>query len=79
MDSFLAAGAESQGQGHSGEDAGRNTDLGNMLSPPLHIGIPKNKSTSNLVHIIPDNSEKARIRMSFDAGAAAAQFDDISR
>lgn len=50
-----------------------------MLSPPLHIGIPKNKSTSNLNYGPTDHTDKARIRMSFDAGAAASSFDDISR
>ncbi|KAF3769860.1 hypothetical protein M406DRAFT_86676 [Cryphonectria parasitica EP155] len=53
------AGVGSQGRG-------RDSDA---LSLPL--GIPKNKSTGNLAVIPPDNSEKARMRMSFDVGSAA--------
>ncbi|KAK3379559.1 hypothetical protein B0T24DRAFT_162191 [Lasiosphaeria ovina] len=56
---------------HDGADNRRTA-----LAPPLQI--PKNKSTSNL-GLIGDNSEKARIRFSFDAGAAAAEYDNLSR
>ncbi|KAK3375394.1 hypothetical protein B0H63DRAFT_278301 [Podospora didyma] len=56
---------------HNGEDRGRTA-----LSPSLQI--PKNKSTSNLT-VIGDSSEKARVRFSFDAGAAAAEYDTITR
>ncbi|PSR94260.1 hypothetical protein BD289DRAFT_363741 [Coniella lustricola] len=37
----------------------------------MPLGIPKNKSTGNLAVILPDSSEKARMRMSFDVGSAA--------
>lgn len=46
------------------------------LTPSLQI--PKNKSTGNL-GLIGDSSEKARIRFSFDAGAAAAEYDALTR
>jgi protein-serine/threonine kinase len=46
------------------------------LAPALQI--PKNRSTGNL-GIMGDNSEKARVRFSFDAGAAAAEYDSMSR
>lgn len=61
-------------QSHSGEDGGRNKD---KLSPPLQM--PKNKSLSNLALAVPDNSEKARVRMSFDAGPAASEYDILAR
>ncbi|KAJ9137288.1 Serine/threonine-protein kinase PSK2 [Pleurostoma richardsiae] len=48
------------------------------LSPPLPLHLPKNRSTGNLA-AAPDTSEKARIRFSFDAGAAAADYDSITR
>ncbi|VBB86898.1 Putative serine/threonine-protein kinase [Podospora comata] len=47
------------------------------LSPGLHI--PKNRSTGNLGHMGGDNSEKARIRFSFDAGPSATEYDTITR
>ena len=65
----LRAGDESQ---HDSETRGRDA----LAPAALHI--PKNKSTSNLA-VTRDNSEKARIRFSFDAGAAAAEYDNISR
>ena len=46
------------------------------LSPGLQI--PKNRSTGNL-GTMGDSSERARIRFSFDAGAAAAEYDSMSR
>lgn len=46
------------------------------LAPPLQI--PKNRSTGNL-SAAADNPEGARTRFSFDSGAAAAEFDAISR
>ncbi|KAI7787937.1 hypothetical protein LA080_013242 [Diaporthe eres] len=61
-------------QSHSGEDGGRNKD---KLSPPLQM--PKNKSLSNLALAVPDNFEKARVRMSFDAGPAASEYDILAR
>ncbi|KAK0646572.1 hypothetical protein B0T16DRAFT_429382 [Cercophora newfieldiana] len=57
---------------HEAEERGRAT-----LVPALQI--PKNKSTGNL-GAMGDNSEKARIRFSFDAGAAAAvEYDTMTR
>ncbi|KAK4123686.1 Pkinase-domain-containing protein [Parathielavia appendiculata] len=46
------------------------------LSPSLQI--PKNRSTGNL-GAMGDSSERARIRFSFDAGTAAAEYDAMSR
>ncbi|KAK3322433.1 hypothetical protein B0H66DRAFT_601887 [Apodospora peruviana] len=58
---------------HNSEDlAGLRAEL----APPLQI--PKNKSTSNLV-ATGEGSERARIRFSFDAGAAAAEYDALTR
>jgi hypothetical protein len=56
---------------HDAEARGRQ-----RLSPALQI--PKNRSTGNL-GTVGDSSEKARIRFSFDAGAAAAEYDAMSR
>jgi protein-serine/threonine kinase len=56
---------------HDGEERGRST-----LSPPLQL--PKNRSTGNLA-VAGDTSEKARMRFSFDAGAAAADYDALTR
>jgi protein-serine/threonine kinase len=59
---------------HGAEARGRQ-----RLSPSLQI--PKNRSTGNLgtVGTGGDNSEKARIRFSFDAGASAVEYDTMSR
>lgn len=46
------------------------------LAPALQI--PKNRSTGNL-GVMGDNSEKARLRFSFDAGAAPTEYDTLSR
>ena len=46
------------------------------LTPMLQI--PKNRSTGNL-SLVGDSSEKARIRFSFDAGGAAADYDTVTR
>lgn len=54
-----------------GEERGRS-----KLSPPLQL--PKNRSTGNLA-VAGDTSEKARMRFSFDAGAAAADYDALAR
>ncbi|KAB5570400.1 hypothetical protein GE09DRAFT_1055248 [Coniochaeta sp. 2T2.1] len=54
-----------------GEERGRS-----KLSPPLQL--PKNRSTGNLA-VAGDTSEKARMRFSFDAGAAAADYDALTR
>jgi protein-serine/threonine kinase len=56
---------------HDAEPRGRE-----RLAPALQI--PKNRSTGNLA-VASDSSEKARIRFSFDAGAAAAEYDAMSR
>jgi hypothetical protein len=56
-------------QGAEGRGRGR-------LSPGLQI--PKNRSTGNL-GAMGDSSEKTRIRFSFDAGAAAVEYDSMSR
>jgi hypothetical protein len=66
--SAVPTGDESR---HDGEERGRAT-----LVPTLQI--PKNKSTGNL-GAIGDSSEKARLRFSFDAGAAAAEYDTMTR
>lgn len=47
-----------------------------MLAPPLQL--PKNRSTGNLA-MAGDTPEKARMRFSFDAGAAAAEYDALTR
>ena len=44
---------------------------------PAEIHIPKNRSTGNL--LAHAGTEKARIRFSFDAGMAAAEYDSMSR
>ncbi|KAK4244396.1 hypothetical protein C7999DRAFT_43938 [Corynascus novoguineensis] len=46
------------------------------LSPALQI--PKNRSTGNLGAVAEDKTEKPRIRFSFDAGAAAAEYDAMT-
>lgn len=62
-------------QAHGGEDAGLHRD---KLSAPLQI--PKmNRSTGNLALLATEKSEKSRMRMSFDAGAAAAEYDHLAR
>lgn len=43
---------------------------------PAQLSIPKNRSTPNFAHA---GTEKARIRFSFDAGLAAAEYDTMSR
>lgn len=48
-------------------------------SDSLRIGIPKNKSTGNLLAITADSPERARIRMSFDASTAAAVDSNFAR
>ncbi|EPE10249.1 serine threonine-protein kinase ppk6 [Ophiostoma piceae UAMH 11346] len=48
----------------------------NQLALPLHI--PKNRSTGNLL-LSADPPDRSRIRFSFDASAAAAEFDAIAR
>lgn len=56
---------------HEVEERGRAA-----LAPALQL--PKNKSTGNL-GALGNNSEKARIRFSFDAGAAATEYDTLTR
>jgi protein-serine/threonine kinase len=56
---------------HDGEERGRS-----KLALPLQL--PKNRSTGNLA-ISGDTSEKARMRFSFDAGAAAAEYEALTR
>ncbi|KAK3990621.1 putative serine/threonine-protein kinase [Cladorrhinum sp. PSN332] len=56
---------------HGSEDHGQA-----KLAPTLQI--PKNRSTGNL-GLVGDSSEKARIRFSFDSGAAATEYDTITR
>ncbi|OIW33923.1 Pkinase-domain-containing protein [Coniochaeta ligniaria NRRL 30616] len=58
---------------HDGEERGRSKL---SLSPPLQL--PKNRSTGNLA-ASGDTSDKARMRFSFDAGAAAADYDALTR
>lgn len=65
---FRILGADSH---HDADERGRS-----KLSPPLQL--PKNRSTGNLA-VAHDTSEKARLRFSFDAGAAAAEYDTLSR
>lgn len=57
---------------NDGEERGRS-----KLAPPLQL--PKNRSTGNLALATRDSPEKARIRFSFDAGTAAAEYDAITR
>ncbi|ROW12275.1 hypothetical protein VMCG_00449 [Cytospora schulzeri] len=46
----------------------------------MQADIPKmNRSTGNLALLATEKSEKARMRMSFDAGAAAAEYDHLAR
>ncbi len=65
----LDAGADTQRDRE--EDRQRNA-----LELPSQL--PKNKSTGNL-ELAGGSSEKARIRFSFDAGAAAVEYDNITR
>ncbi|RKU42874.1 hypothetical protein DL546_005189 [Coniochaeta pulveracea] len=61
-------GADAQ---YDGGERGRS-----QLSAPLQL--PKNRSTGNLA-IAGDTPEKARVRLSFDAGAAAAEYENLTR
>jgi len=65
---IVSTGVDIQ-QGNS--DRGRRSSL----SPIAHeqLLIPKNRSTGNL--LAHGGTEKARIRFSFDAGVAAAEYD----
>ncbi|KAK0630745.1 hypothetical protein B0T17DRAFT_637181 [Bombardia bombarda] len=58
---------------HDTEEHGRDA-----LLPPLPLQIPKNRSTGNLT-VHGSNSDRSRMRFSFDAGAAAAEYDAITR
>lgn len=64
------AGGDTQ---HGAEPPGRE-----RLAPTLQI--PKNRSTGNLGTVADDDrAERPRIRFSFDAGAAAAEHDTMTR
>lgn len=67
----VATGSGARGQA---QDQGSHAE-----SDALRIGIPKNKSTGNLLAICPDSSERSRIRMSFDASTAAAADSNFAR
>jgi hypothetical protein len=56
-----------------------NSDRGRRSQSPSELLIPKNRSTGNLLAHAPKGTEKARIRFSFDAGLAAAEYDTMSR
>ncbi|KAL8409061.1 hypothetical protein RB594_007489 [Gaeumannomyces avenae] len=45
---------------------------------PATLQIPKNRSTGNLA-VVGEGSDRGRIRFSFDAGAATAEFDGLTR
>lgn len=64
----MITGADAQ---YDGGERGRS-----QLSAPLQL--PKNRSTGNLA-IAGDTPEKARVRLSFDAGAAAAEYENLTR
>ncbi|KAL2074690.1 hypothetical protein VTL71DRAFT_8469 [Oculimacula yallundae] len=68
---------EPNGQTQHGVDSPRGTsDRGRRSPSPAQLSIPKNRSTPNFAH---SATEKARIRFSFDAGLAAAEYDTMSR
>ena len=56
-----------------------NSERGRRSQSPSELLIPKNRSTGNLLAHAPKGTEKARIRFSFDAGLAAAEYDTMSR
>ncbi|KAK3357499.1 hypothetical protein B0T25DRAFT_160855 [Lasiosphaeria hispida] len=63
------------GNSENGDDTRNDAEeRGRAKLAPAQLQIPKNKSTGNL-GAMGDSSEKARIRFSFDAGAAAADYD----
>ncbi|KAL2128731.1 hypothetical protein VTI74DRAFT_8721 [Chaetomium olivicolor] len=66
------------GNPHNGDDTLQDAEarVSERLSPMLQI--PKNRSTGNL-GVVGDSSDKARVRFSFDAGVAAAEYDAMSR
>lgn len=56
-----------------------NSDQGRRSQPPSKLLIPKNRSTGNLLAHASKNTDKSRIRFSFDAGLAAGEYDTMSR
>ncbi|TVY35921.1 Serine/threonine-protein kinase [Lachnellula subtilissima] len=71
---------ESDGPPHqNGDDIYENTTRGRKTEAPGELVIPKNRSTGNLLAYGHKGTEKARIRFSFDAGASAAEYDNMSR
>lgn len=50
-----------------------------MEQDALRVGIPKNKSTGNLLVTAPESTERPRIRMSFDASTAPAAESNFAR
>lgn len=72
-------GPNNHGLDISSETTGRGR---RSQSPPSELLIPKNRSTGNLLaHATkpPERTEQTRIRFSFDAGLAAAEYDTMSR
>ncbi|KAK2630223.1 hypothetical protein QTJ16_001043 [Diplocarpon rosae] len=70
---------EPDGQNHHGVDSHCEPSERGRRSPspgPSQLAIPKNRSTPNFAH---GGTEKARIRFSYDAGLAAAEYDTMSR
>lgn len=64
----------------AGADVLSSTSERGRRSPsPSDLLIPKNRSTGNLLAHASNGTEKARIRFSFDAGLAAAEYDAMSR
>ncbi|TVY56169.1 Serine/threonine-protein kinase ppk6, partial [Lachnellula cervina] len=61
------------------DDTYENTTRGRKTEAPGELLIPKNRSTGNLLAYGHKGTEKARIRFSFDAGASAAEYDNMSR
>ncbi|KAL8381426.1 hypothetical protein RB595_005611 [Gaeumannomyces hyphopodioides] len=68
---YLGAQEHGANEHHDADERGRP-----KLSASLQI--PKNRSTGNLA-VIGESSDRGRIRFSFDAGAATAEFDGLTR
>ncbi|KAH8658678.1 hypothetical protein BGZ60DRAFT_531363 [Tricladium varicosporioides] len=54
-------------------------ERGRRTEGPGELLLPKNRSTGNLLAYGQKGTEKARIRFSFDAGSAVAEYDTMSR
>ncbi|KAL8297196.1 hypothetical protein RB597_006328 [Gaeumannomyces tritici] len=68
---YLGAQEHGANEPHDADERGRP-------KLPATLQIPKNRSTGNLA-IVGEGSDRGRIRFSFDAGAATAEFDGLTR